>query len=638
MYSFGPNSQKMAARSYSKTDGTYPLQQMYGVNCERNGSLTSLGWTYQAAKDWFPAWFQWCETKGWQQNEIMSLTEFETAWNDAVASSMYYMGGGIYIPPDGVSQSRAHIIAPDGWYYVRYGCMTALGRYTGRHAQVYAETSGNNKGYSPGTAIEIDHAGWLSARSPLRACINATAWGKDYSVIGGKAYTEGIIVEYFRLVGGMSGKPKDPSFTGVGITMNDPGENSVVRFCMSCDHNNSGYAIFNGTPLKIDTCSAFTNKDEGFLLYGSNGLCNLTIIIPSGDDNPALIRLKPRDGQSVGGATVNIIGMKSESRTILQRPIVVEGNLGDLNMTITGMTANFDGPACPELIYIEKGNQWSVDARGVDLRSNTQSLLYHAASGKRLTGGKPYSGNSFGVNDEGLYLKSRANMTWVSSAPPPNAPIIDSFTATPSSLTGAGTVTLTWQTTNATSVTISGVSGTLPVDGNTTVQVSTTTTYTLTATGSGGTTSTAVTIAVSATPPSGNLSRTGWTAKASSSDGTNTPEKAINGNVNDFWMASGSMTTSSPTFTVDTKKSQVMKGTTFAAPPGYAGSWPRTFEVLTSNSNSDNPTDASFVSRGKFNGAFNSQATFTATGRHMRIICRTANSDWMGISDLNIQG
>jgi hypothetical protein len=68
------------------------------------------------------------------------------------------------------------------------------------------------------------------------------------------------------------------------------------------------------------------------------------------------------------------------------------------------------------------------------------------------------------------------------------APQILRFDASPINITSGQQSTLSWTTTGATSISISGVSGTLPVNGSTSVSPTTTTTYTLTATGANGAT------------------------------------------------------------------------------------------------------------------------------------------------------
>ncbi len=69
--------------------------------------------------------------------------------------------------------------------------------------------------------------------------------------------------------------------------------------------------------------------------------------------------------------------------------------------------------------------------------------------------------------------------------PPPAAPTV-SLTASPDAITAGQSTTLTWQTSNAQNVTISGL-GTVAVSGSQQVSPGNSTTYNLTATGPGGT-------------------------------------------------------------------------------------------------------------------------------------------------------
>jgi sugar lactone lactonase YvrE len=80
------------------------------------------------------------------------------------------------------------------------------------------------------------------------------------------------------------------------------------------------------------------------------------------------------------------------------------------------------------------------------------------------------------------------------------APAVTSFTASPSIVDRAGRqVVLSWNVTDATSLTIDNEIGNRPVSGSVTVSPSQTTTYTLTATGVGGTVTARVTVIVGAT-------------------------------------------------------------------------------------------------------------------------------------------
>ncbi len=73
----------------------------------------------------------------------------------------------------------------------------------------------------------------------------------------------------------------------------------------------------------------------------------------------------------------------------------------------------------------------------------------------------------------------------------PPAPSISSFTASSYTSASGASDTLSWTTQNASNVYISGVSGSFPTTGSTSVSPSATTTYTLTASNASGTSVTA---------------------------------------------------------------------------------------------------------------------------------------------------
>lgn len=101
---------------------------------------------------------------------------------------------------------------------------------------------------------------------------------------------------------------------------------------------------------------------------------------------------------------------------------------------------------------------------------------------------------------------SGTTTTGGSSTPPP--PPTATFTANPATITKGQSTTLTWQTTNATSVNITGV-GAVQASGSSTVTPAQTTTYQLTASGAGGTQTASAQVTVNAPappPPSGDIS------------------------------------------------------------------------------------------------------------------------------------
>ena len=86
--------------------------------------------------------------------------------------------------------------------------------------------------------------------------------------------------------------------------------------------------------------------------------------------------------------------------------------------------------------------------------------------------------------------------------PPPPAPAAPtaSLTANPESVDKGGSTTLTWQTTNATDVSIDGIGGVQP-SGTQQVTPTDSTTYTLTAKGAGGTQTATARVTVTMPPP-----------------------------------------------------------------------------------------------------------------------------------------
>lgn len=586
------SAQNGTPRKYDPS-GTIYLEQVYHVDLNKDKTLRTLGYTEAMLPDSFPAFTEFWRMHGWPRVEMLDLYLFECAWNDVIYGTDGYYGKGFYIRGNYVSQSRAHIVAPGGKYHVRYGCFTAIGMYTGGQAQVSSDATGTLLG---GTAIEIDHFGW-SPRATDRVCLQSTVWGKDYSQVGGIAYQEGVLVEYFRFMGARS---QAGSFTGLstGCTLNEPGEQSGLRFCMAENFTGAGYTIFNGTPFVIETCSAFNNTGPGFDLLGSNGLCNVRLETPSGDNNLALIRIRPKDAQSVGGGTITVTSLKSETRASEsgnrpQIPILIEGNMGDLNLAVNGLTADYIGVTCPYLIGGNwSGNQFEINARGIDLRSGVEALAYQGSTGKKLTGGKQYSGNSFVWNDEGLAFKSRANMTLsTGTVTPPSG----SWTCTSWSACANGSQTRT--------CTCSGTcSDPKPAESQ----------------------------ACTVTPPTGTL-----TAKAShtGTEGGSLREARfmVDGNAGTFWISGRSMTATGDQWVViDRGSSRSTSGVTFGC-GYYVNSYPRSFTVETS-------TDGNtWTARGSFTGAVSSVAAFPAvTAQYLRIKCTTANSNWWSINELSV--
>jgi len=86
----------------------------------------------------------------------------------------------------------------------------------------------------------------------------------------------------------------------------------------------------------------------------------------------------------------------------------------------------------------------------------------------------------------------------IGCAPAPSVPIINSFSAAPSTITVGESTILSWSVTDATSVTIDQGIGSKPLTGSIVVYPTVTTIYTLTATNSVGSATASVTVTVGA--------------------------------------------------------------------------------------------------------------------------------------------
>jgi hypothetical protein len=155
---------------------------------------------------------------------------------------------------------------------------------------------------------------------------------------------------------------------------------------------------------------------------------------------------------------------------------------------------------------------------------------------------------------------------------PPTGPTVSSFTANPPTVNAGQSSTLTWATTNATSVTIDGIAGTLPPSGSQTVTPAATTTYTLHASGAGGTTNATVTVTVNAAANAPVV--TSFTATPSTSTPgaqvtlawatTNTTSVSIDQNVGTNLPATGSIAVTPAATTTYTLTATGPGGTTTA--------------------------------------------------------------------------
>ena len=120
--------------------------------------------------------------------------------------------------------------------------------------------------------------------------------------------------------------------------------------------------------------------------------------------------------------------------------------------------------------------EWNVS--GADLVSIDQGIGTVVASGSRSVSPSQSTGYTLTVTKAGATPVTQSIILTVNQP----APAITKFTASPLTLPAAGgTVTLTWTTTDATSISISPLTVVLPTNGTTSVTIQRTTTFTLTA-------------------------------------------------------------------------------------------------------------------------------------------------------------
>ncbi len=241
----------------------------------------------------------------------------------------------------------------------------------------------------------------------------------------------------------------------------------------------------------------------GNLLSGSvpSALTNLTSL-PSGSaeirwnalysTDPALtsfLNAKQSGGdwqstQTIAPANLSTSGATPSAITVNWTPIAYTADGGFYQV---GYSTTAGGPYAPFPPTTSSKSSSSLTVTG--LAANTR--YYFVVS----TTTQPHGGNSNIVTSG--FSAEVSDLT----AGQPLPPVVNAFTANPSTITAGQSSTLSWTTTNATTVSISGVTGTQPATGSVPVSPAATTTYTLTATGPGGTATATTAIVVNPAAP-----------------------------------------------------------------------------------------------------------------------------------------
>jgi hypothetical protein len=292
-----------------------------------------------------------------------------------------------------------------------------------------------------------------------------------------------------------------------------------------------GVMTMTNVPLYDQNCQKILSETLALSTAGSVNASTLTgaVFEPAGSfELPVTIAVNGATMTgTVGGANLtSTTGTFTLSRSSSQKPDATYTGTYSGTYAETDNTApfcfnigslSFDGPAT--LALLQSGNGVSGTLTIDNAQSITQNgfgacgvvnlgeltlPIYGTLSGGSLTVVVPQGGgvvNNYSLTFDatkaaGSITDSYGDRLTFSAPKNLTAPAITSFTASPSSIVAGQAVTLTWTTTDATSVTIDHVAGSQAASGSITVTPLETTTYTLTATGTGASTTAQTTVTV----------------------------------------------------------------------------------------------------------------------------------------------
>jgi hypothetical protein len=220
------------------------------------------------------------------------------------------------------------------------------------------------------------------------------------------------------------------------------------------------------------------------------------------------IRLRGPDGALLGddwdfsGASLNVRASLSGTYTVLvtnRQYDYVQAGPASYSLKVSGLSVTVLPPAVSAFSASPSTITAGQSATLSWITSNGTTASISGVPGARPASGSvsvtPSATTTYTLTATGAGGTATATTT-VTVNPVVNGPSIGSFTAKPSSINAGQSSTLSWTTTNATTVSIDGIAGTQPVNGSVVVSPAATATFNLTATGSGGTASATTTIVV----------------------------------------------------------------------------------------------------------------------------------------------
>jgi len=209
----------------------------------------------------------------------------------------------------------------------------------------------------------------------------------------------------------------------------------------------------------------------------------------SPDGDPLTYQWTQTGGPSVAisGATSAVATFQGASgqfysfRLNVKVPSGLQSNASTtVTVTKTPMITITEFTAAPDTITAGQSSQliWSV--KGATNVTISNGIGTVPSQGQKTV--SPTQTTTYTLTATATGLPTQTATATITVGPQVGNPLIVRFQATPTNIMSGESSTLSWATTGAQTVTISGVSGNLPINGSTVVSPTQTTTYTLTAT------------------------------------------------------------------------------------------------------------------------------------------------------------
>ena len=306
----------------------------------------------------------------------------------------------------------------------------------------------------------------------------------------------------------------------VQSTFTVSGTNTTTNLSGSPGSRSANWSIQTGALVCIasDFSSSFTNvttdtpgelKSESFTVSGLNEGCNN--IVTTSDGN-SYLRLNGSQGTSLSvknGDLVEVYMTSPPAGTTRTTTVTVRRPSGT-NAVSANWSITTSPPLSPPIVNISlspssifTGNSstltWSTSSATTLVSSNFGASSLVGSISVNPTSSRSYS---LTVSGPGGQVTGSATLTVSSPPPPPPNPPTITLTASPSSIQDNGSTTLTWSSTNATSVSSSNFGATTVSGSLTRYGLRSSTTFTITVSGPGGSASASASVNVAVCSPS----------------------------------------------------------------------------------------------------------------------------------------